>query len=53
MEMDIATLTALAERFNRDLTTMSRNQRYYRDKLIADNELQKHVRKLKRQIVSD
>jgi len=53
MEMDIATLTALAERFNRDLTTMSRNQRYYRDKLVTDNELQKRVRKLKRQVMSD
>lgn len=53
MEMDIATLTALSERFNRDLTTMSRNQRYYRDKLVTDTELQKHVRKIKRQIMSD
>ncbi len=53
MEMDIATLTALAERFNRDLTTMSRNQRYYRDKLAADADLQKRVRKLRRQVLSD
>jgi len=53
MEMDIATLTALAERFNRDLTTMSRNQRYYRDKLATDNDLQKHVRKMKRQVMGD
>ena len=40
-EFDIASLTALADRFNRDLTTMSRNQRYFRDRLTEDGELQK------------
>ena len=50
MELEVASLTAMAERFNRDLTTMSRNQRYYRDRLNDDPELQKHVRKLERQL---
>lgn len=51
MELDVATLTDLANRFNRDLTTMSRNQRYYRDRLVGDNDLQKSVRKLKKQVL--
>lgn len=51
MEMNVATLTMMSKRFNRDLTTMSRNQRYYRDKLAEDVELQKHVRRLKRQVL--
>lgn len=50
MELEVASLTAMAERFNRDLTTMSRNQRYFRDRLNDDPELQKHVRKLERQL---
>jgi putative transposase len=53
MELNVATLTAMAERFNRDLTTMSRNQRYYRDKLATDTELQKHVRAVQRKILAD
>ena len=52
MELNIATLTALADRFNRDLTTMSRNQRYYRDKLATDKDLQKHVRVLRKNILA-
>lgn len=52
MELEVASLTAMAERFNRDLTTMSRNQRYFRDRLNEDTELQKHVRKLQRQLRS-
>lgn len=52
MELDVASLTDMANRFNRDLTTMSRNQRYYRDKLSEDKPLQKHVRKLKRQVLT-
>ncbi len=52
MELNVGSLTDLAKRFNRDLTTMSRNQRYYRDKLNEDSELQKHVRKLKRQVLA-
>jgi putative transposase len=51
MELNVATLTALAHRFNRDLTTMSRNQRYYRDKLVTDKGLQKHVRALRKNIL--
>lgn len=52
MELEVASLTDMAKRFNRDLTTMSRNQRYYRDKLIEDKPLQKHVRRLKRQVLA-
>jgi len=51
-ELGIASLTALADRFNRDLTTMSRNQRYFRDRLVEDGELQKRVRRLRRQVVA-
>ena len=52
MELDVGSLTAMADRFNRDLTTMSRNQRYFRDRLDEDAELQKHVRKLKRRLIA-
>jgi len=52
MEHNIANLTALAGRFNRDLTTMSRNQRYFRDRLTSDDDLAKRVRKLGRQVVA-
>lgn len=52
VELNVATLTALANRFNRDLTTMSRNQRYFRDKLDTDKQLQKHVKALKKAILA-
>lgn len=52
MELDVASLTDMAKRFNRDLTTMSRNQRYFRDKLVENKSLQKYIRKLKRQVVA-
>lgn len=52
MELDVASLTDMANRFNRDLTTMSRNQRYYRDRLTADKPLQQHVRKLRRNVLA-
>ena len=52
MELDVASLTDMANRFNRDLTTMSRNQRYYRDRLTEDATMQKHVRKLRRDVLS-
>ena len=52
MELDVASLTDLANRFKRDLTTMSRNQRYYRDRLAEDGALQKNVRKLKKQLLA-
>lgn len=52
MELDVASLTDMANRFNRDLTTMSRNQRYYRDRLTADKPMQKHVRKLRRNVLA-
>lgn len=51
-ELEIASLTAMADRFNRDLTTMSRNQRYYRDRLETDAELQKYVKKMKKQVLA-
>ena len=52
LEFDIASLTALAERFNRDLTTMSRNQRYFRDRLADDPELARRVRRLRRLVAA-
>lgn len=52
MELDIASLTALADRFNRDLTTMSRNQRYYRDRLVEDADLQKRVKQLRKLVMA-
>ena len=52
LEFDIASLTALAERFNRDLTTMSRNQRYFRDRLAEDPALNRHVRRLRRLVAA-
>ena len=52
MELEVASLTDMANRFNRDLTTMSRNQRYYRDRLADDSDLQKHVRKVKKQVLT-
>ena len=52
LEFDIASLTALADRFNRDLTTMSRNQRYFRDRLAEDSELARHVRRLRRLVAA-
>jgi len=52
MELNVATLTAMADRFKRDLTTMSRNQRYYRDKLAVDSNLQKHVKSLRRTVLA-
>ena len=52
IELNIANLTALATRFNRDLTTMSRNQRHYRDRLVEDQNLQKKVKQLKRLVVA-
>lgn len=52
MELGVASLTDMAKRFGRDLTTMSRNQRYYRDKLVDDKPLQKHVRKLKNSVLA-
>ena len=51
-ELGIASLTALADRFNRDLTTMSRNQRYFRDRLVEDDALAKRVRRLRRQVLA-
>jgi REP element-mobilizing transposase RayT len=44
MELEIGTLTDMSKRFNRDLTTMSRNQRYFRDKLEEDKELNAKVK---------
>ncbi len=52
MEYNIANLTALADRFNRDLTTMSRNQRYFRDRLADDSALNKHVRALGKRVAA-
>ncbi len=52
LEFGIASLTALAQRFNRDLTTMSRNQRYFRDRLQDDPELARRVRRLRRLVAA-
>lgn len=52
MELNVASLTSLANRFNRDLTTMSRNQRHFRDRLTDDAGLQKHVRSVRKQVLA-
>ncbi|MBX2881850.1 MAG: transposase [Granulosicoccus sp.] len=52
IELNLASLTNMAQRFNRDLTTMSRNQRHFRDRLNTDPALQKKVRSLRRQAMS-
>ncbi|PID59399.1 MAG: hypothetical protein CSB44_12990 [Gammaproteobacteria bacterium] len=49
-EHDIATLSAVGDRFNRDLTTMSRNQRYFRERLAEDAELKRRVQRLDRKV---
>ncbi|MDO6461626.1 transposase [Granulosicoccaceae sp. 1_MG-2023] len=51
VELEIGTLTDLAKRFNRDLTTMSRNQRYFREKLAEDAELSKKVKAYRSKLV--
>lgn len=43
VDMGIATLTEVADRYGRDLTTMSRNQRYFRDKMNTDGSLRKKI----------
>lgn len=52
IELKVGSMSSLAKRFNRDLTTMSRNQRYFRDRLITDAELDKRVRKIRRQVLA-
>ena len=52
-ELNVATLTSMANRFKRDLTTMSRNQRYYREKLAEDSAMRKHVKCLKRSVLRE
>lgn len=52
MEHNVANLTALADRFNRDLTTMSRNQRYFRDRLVDDADLAKRVKRLRKLVAA-
>ena len=47
MELDTASLTEMSDRFNRDLTTMSRNQRFFREQLASDEELQKKIKRYK------
>ncbi len=51
MVFEIGTLTDLSKRFNRDLTTMSRNQRYFRDKLENDKDLSAKVKAYKAMIL--
>lgn len=50
-ELNVATLTSMANRFKRDLTTMSRNQRYYREKLAEDAAMRKHVKSLRQRVL--
>ncbi len=47
MDLEIASLTDMAKRYNRDLTTMSRNQRYFRERLSDDPDQQKKVKAYK------
>lgn len=47
MDLEVASLTDMAKRYNRDLTTMSRNQRYFREKLSHNPEQLKKVKAYK------
>ena len=47
MDLEAATLTDMARRYNRDLTTMSRNQRYFREKLAQDPAQQRKIKAYK------
>jgi len=47
MDLEIASLTDMAKRYNRDLTTMSRNQRYFRERLHDNPEQMKKVKAYK------
>jgi len=47
MDLEVASLTDMAKRYNRDLTTMSRNQRYFREKLSDDAQQMKKVKAYK------
>jgi len=51
-ELNVASLTDMAKRFNRDLTTMSRNQRYYRERLSENKEMQQRLKKVKRLVLN-
>lgn len=50
VDLGVASLTDMATRYKRDLTTMSRNQRYFRDRLAKEPELLKRVEGAKRSI---
>lgn len=47
MDLEVASLTDMAKRYNRDLTTMSRNQRYFREKLAEDAPQQQKLKAYK------
>lgn len=51
IDLNAATLTEVAERFNRDLTTMSRNQRYFRENTIEDADIKRKVNRHKRALL--
>jgi len=52
VDLRAATLTEVADRYRRDLTTMSRNQRYFRDKMADDEMLQKKISRYQRDLSS-
>lgn len=51
IELESASLTDVANRFGRDLTTMSRNLRNFRDRLVHDKALAKKVAGYQRALV--
>jgi len=51
VELGVATLSDAARRYDRDLTTMSRNQRYFRDTMVADAGLRNRVQKYRRELL--
>lgn len=50
VDLRVATLTDVADRYHRDLTTMSRNQRHFRGRLASDPNLRKRFDRLKRSV---
>lgn len=52
LDMQVASLSDIARRYNRDLTTMSRNQRNFSQQLGIDPLLQKKLRRYRRELAA-
>jgi len=51
LDIEIASLNATAKRFGRSLSTMSRNQRYFREMLKQNSELRRKVKHLRAMLI--